>query len=350
MEKMITIVHGSNLYGTNTPSSDLDIKGVYIPSAEDILLGKIQKSKSFHTKKDNRSGLQERNNASDLDQEFYSLCKYISLFQEGQTVALEIMFSTPLLERGKHYNEEWFYLWQNRDKLMSKKADCFLGYAYKQASKYGIKGSRVAAIRNVVEVLTSIGNHNNQWHDKLEKHHLVLEVLIRDVEHSSIEVINNNGKEIKHLEVCGRKAPYTIKIVEAYKIYKKILDEYGQRALQAENNDNVDWKALSHAVRVGTQSIEYLSTGFVTFPRPDRQHLLDIKQGNVVYQEVAEEIEQLLEQVKEAAEKSELPDKPNYEWCEEYLKNSYRAKIFKEYEQEFREEFPDLWVDSKSVS
>ena len=334
MNKLITITHGSYLYGTNTPSSDLDIKGVYIPSAKDILLGRIQKSRSFHTKEDNRSGLQERNGASDRDEEFYSLCKYMSLFQEGQTVSLEIMFATPLLKRGIDYNDNWFFLWNNREKMMSRKADAFLGYAMKQASKYGIKGSRVAAIRKIVEILENIGD-NEKWHEKLEEHHSLLELFTKGMEHSSIEVIENNGKAIKHLEVCGRKAPFTIKIIEAYKIYKKVLDEYGKRALQAEKQEGIDWKALSHAVRVGTQSIEYLSTGFVTFPRPDRQHLLDIKMGNIVYQEVAEEIEQLLEQVKEAANNSILPPEPNYEWCENYLINTYKNKIIKEYDKEF---------------
>lgn len=330
MYKLITITHGSHLYGTNTINSDLDIKGVYVPSADDILLGQIQKSKSFHTKPSNPCGFSEKNSASDIDSEFYSLDKYFSLFQEGQTVALEIMFSTPLLQEGFDYCNNWKYIWENREHLMSRKADAFLGYAYKQASKYGIKGSRVAAIRNICKVLESIAAQHG-WQSKLQEHHLILETFIKEVEHSSIEIINNNGTEIKHLDVCGRKAPYTIKIIEAYHIYKKILEEYGKRALQAESNEGIDWKALSHAVRVGTQSIEYLDTGFVTFPRPDRQHLLDIKQGKVVYQEVAEEIENLLEQVTEASERSKLPEEPDYTWCKKFLLETYSERVCDKY-------------------
>jgi len=328
MNKMITTVHGSRLYGTNTPNSDTDIRGVYIPSAKDILLGKVQKSKSFHTKPSNPCGLTEKNSSSDRDEEFYSLCKYFSLFQEGQTVALEIMFSTPLLQDGFDYCGQWKFIWNNKEKLMSKKADAFLGYAYKQASKYGIKGSRVSAIRSIVILLESKGNEHG-WHSKIGEYEHLWEIFAKNEEYASIVEIMpyNQTVPIKHLEVCGRKVPYTIKIIEAYSVYKKVLEEYGKRALQAEKQEGIDWKALSHAVRVGTQSIEYLSTGFITFPRPDRQHLLDIKQGNVVYQEVAEEIEQLLEQVKEAAKNSILPDKPDYEWCENYLIEIYGNKV-----------------------
>lgn len=326
IDKIITIVHGSHLYGTNTPSSDLDIKGVYIPNAKDILLQKIKKSINSNTKSPDPLGITPKNSINDVDTEYYSLDKYISLFQEGQTVALEIMFATPLQKPGIDYTAEWLYLWNNHEHLISKKADAFLGYAYKQASKYGIKGSRVAAIKNICEVLESI-IANGKGGDKLSQHHIFIETFIKEIEFSSIDIINNNGKEISHLNVCGRKAPYTITVNEAHKIYKKILEEYGQRALQAEKQEGVDWKALSHAVRVGTQSIEYLETGFVTFPRPDKQHLLDIKQGKLYYQNVAEEIESLLERVKEAAENSKLPIEPDYEWCEKCLLEVYRKKI-----------------------
>ncbi|CAL1777454.1 nucleotidyltransferase [Acinetobacter phage vB_AbaM_Konradin-v2] len=32
-------VFGSKLYGTSTPSSDLDIKGIFIPDAKSIIMG-----------------------------------------------------------------------------------------------------------------------------------------------------------------------------------------------------------------------------------------------------------------------------------------------------------------------
>jgi hypothetical protein len=97
--------------------------------------------------------------------------------------------------------------------------------------------------------------------------------------------------------------------------------------VQAEANEGVDWKALSHAIRVGTQSLEYLRTGFVTFPRPDAAHLLEIKLGNLPFAQVGEEIEGLLEEVEEAAQSSSLPDKPDAAWCEQFVFDAYRAEI-----------------------
>ena len=36
-------LYGSNLYGTALPTSDTDYRGIFIPSMEDLLLGKAEK-------------------------------------------------------------------------------------------------------------------------------------------------------------------------------------------------------------------------------------------------------------------------------------------------------------------
>jgi predicted nucleotidyltransferase len=71
MNFLIKLKFGSHLYGTNTPSSDLDIKGIYLPKAKDILLQRIAPVCSFSRPKDHG----EKNSADDVDQEFYSPSK-----------------------------------------------------------------------------------------------------------------------------------------------------------------------------------------------------------------------------------------------------------------------------------
>lgn len=50
--------------------------------------------------------------------------------------------------------------------------------------------------------------------------------------------------------------PFTGSIKSAREIAQRLVNEYGQRALQAERNEGIDWKALSHAVRVGREALE----------------------------------------------------------------------------------------------
>jgi predicted nucleotidyltransferase len=38
VRQIVRVQHGSHLYGTNTPSSDMDYKGVHIPNGRAIIL------------------------------------------------------------------------------------------------------------------------------------------------------------------------------------------------------------------------------------------------------------------------------------------------------------------------
>jgi hypothetical protein len=269
-----------------------------------------------------------RNTADDIDTEIYSLDKFIALFTEGQTVAVDMMFATPILEAGRDYSPVWAELWKNRARMMSKQTAAFLGYCRKQCAKYGAKGSRVAAARDTASLLAQLTEaHGTQ--SKLGDHAAIIEAFAAATEHAEVldVELTTQGKVIRHLSVCQKKAPFTVTLKEAHAIYKRLFDEYGERARQAEANEGIDWKALSHAVRVGTQSVEFLTEGFVTFPRPDAAHLLKIKRGDLPYAVVAAEIEALLAEVEEAAARSPLPEKPDLEWCDDFITSVYGEEV-----------------------
>jgi hypothetical protein len=98
-----------------------------------------------------------------------------------------------------------------------------------------------------------------------------------------------------------------------------------QKAAQA--NEGVDWKAMSHAVRVGHQSLELLRRGRITFPRPEAEHLVEIKTGKLPYAQVAEEIEYLIERIKEVEKVSLLPAEPDLKWMEQKVLEAYEMQV-----------------------
>ena len=76
------------------------------------------------------------------DFESYSLDKFLKLFCEGQTVAVDMLFATPLLKHDfmregidNEFADEWLAIWDNRYRLMSRQCAPFLGYCKKQANK-----------------------------------------------------------------------------------------------------------------------------------------------------------------------------------------------------------------------
>lgn len=319
MKTIVRIKFGSHLYGTETPASDLDYKSVFIPDRRDILLQRTKSLISSHRPK--AEG--EKNYAGEIDEEAYSLQRYLELAAEGQTVALDMLF-VPYLAIIGHTTEIWSEIQYNRHRLITKKSAAFLGYCRQQANKYGIKGSRVAAVRNALELLSEmIATSGAQ--SKLEQLSTEIEILCSHNEHMSVldiegaKDITGFRRTVRHWEVCNRKMPYTQTVKAAHEVMRRLYEEYGHRARQAETNQGVDWKALSHAVRVGRQAIELLLTGKVTFPRPERKHLLEIKTGQLEYKSVSEEIENLLIQVEGAAKMSTLPLSADHQWIEDFV-------------------------------
>lgn len=321
MRTIVRIKFGSHLYGTSTPASDLDYKAVYVPCARDILLQRVKGSIS--AKRPKAEG--EKNLAGEVDEERYSLQRYLGLAAEGQTVALDVLFA-PEWSMVSAPSPEWLEIIRNRHRLITKRSVAFIGYCRQQANKYGIKGSRVAASRRALALLND-GLERYGTVAKLEVMREQITAATSGAEHMALVDIEVPGRTVTHWDVCNRKMPFTSSIKTARDIMQKLVDEYGARALLAEKNEGMDWKALSHAVRVGRQAIELLETGHVTFPLPYADHILKIKKGELPYQPVAEEIENLLAKVEEAAARSALPPDADTAWIEDFVFDVYRREI-----------------------
>lgn len=330
MNKIIEIKFGSWLYGTSTPQSDLDFKGIYLPTAREIVLGSYKKTISTSRKKQDC----ERNTKDDIDRELFSLDRYLALLTEGQTVALDILFapefSATITNSPNPICEQ---IWLNKDKLLTRNVNSFYGYAKQQAARYGIKGSRMDALKRVVTMLEPL-----PLYDKLNLHIDKIETLVKECQElvslektALVEIIQiPNGDKatlMPHLHVNGRKCPFNATVKVALGIYSKILAEYGGRAQKAHLSGGKDWKALSHAVRVNGEAMELLTTGHITFPRPDRELLVKIKTEQVPYEEIAEMIEEGLVRLTEVHEKSHLRDAPDQEWVDNFIYDIYSSIV-----------------------
>ncbi len=145
-QRIVNILVGSHLYGTATPQSDRDYKGVFLPSKEAILLGRIAKSSSTSTSGDN-----VKNTADDVDTEFYSLHYFLQLACEGQTVALDMLHAPDnmIVES----SDIWRQIVRQRHRFYTKNLHSFVRYARRQASRYGVKGARLNAVKAVLNIL-----------------------------------------------------------------------------------------------------------------------------------------------------------------------------------------------------
>ena len=89
-----------------------------------------------------------------------------------------------------------------------------------------------------------------------------------------------------------------------------------------------DVKYAMHAVRLGVQGIEYLTTGTITLPipDPDRDRLLAVRAGEIPEAEALAWCEQVRDDLLNAVESSALPAKPDQGMLDDWLVGWHRSR------------------------
>lgn len=323
MKMIMETVFGSHLYGLETPTSDKDYKGIYLPHPREILLGTAKKSIDTSTGDKN-----SKNDVNDVDRQLYSLTKFISLACDGDTVALDMLHASD--DKLIANSEIWQYIRANRWRFYTTELTGLFGYVRKQAAKYGVKGSRLAALREVYDVLQKTDNShydenatslvNTKVSDIVDK--LPTNEFCRAILHYS-----EKGGMQNFYEVLGRKFQYTITVAEMKKSVYKLWDEYGERARQAEANNGIDWKALSHALRGGMQLIQIYKDGDIVYPLPDSAFLKLVKAGGVPFATVQEKLEEVMGEVERLAAISTYPKEVDREFWNDFIERVYRDHV-----------------------
>lgn len=301
---IIKMRFGSHLYGTVTEDSDLDYKGVFLPTKEQVLLGKIPKSYTENTK--GRTG--EKNTPQDIDVEIYSLHYFIELACQGQTVALDMLHAPR--EMLISTSPIWDRIVENRSRFYTKNLKAFIGYARHQAAKYGIKGSRLNAAREVISLLES-------WDDSIQ----LMEIWNELPSGEHIHFLDQRTpNDLRQYQVVGKVFQETVRVGYVLPILKKFNTEYGKRAEMAANNQGIDWKAISHAFRAAFQVRQLLTEGTITFPLKEAEFLRGVKNGKCDYLTVASpKLEELMDEVEELAKGSTLPERVDRKFWDHFL-------------------------------
>lgn len=307
---ILLCLHGSHLYGTNTPNSDKDYKGIYLASLEEIILGKDQETIIYNSK---GRGETRRNTKDDVDSQFKELRRFIRDALSGQIYALDLLFSPK--DMWLEHNPIWSDILKHREKLLSSNILPFVGYCNQQAGKYGLKGSRLA---EVIRFKDWLGKHFNsvkvgEVFDEFEQSDCVKLVKLKD----------KNDNEVSYIQVLEKKYQLNQKCGSLAHSLSLWINKYGARSIEAMENKGVDYKAISHAFRAVFQAKELLSTGQIEMPLREADFLKKIKQGEFTYPDLQEKLEVLMGDLKTVT--SVLPAEPDTAFWEQKLISYYKA-------------------------
>lgn len=326
---------GSQAYGTNLPTSDTDIKGVYQQPNADILCFRYKEQMDV-TK----------------DEVYYEVKRFLELLSTANPNILELLYSPAdcILQTTPQFE----LIVKHRDKFLTKHcAKSFAGYAVGQIQK--AKGlnkkmnweqSRVTR-KTPLDFIYVNDKGKSMPIDKWLKREGLHEAYcgLAKIDHFGncyalyYDYISQYAQESNRpIEgygfkgICGEESnslrlssipkdldPLTIihyhidgytEHCKDYKSYQEWLENRNtQRYVDVQNhNQKIDGKNLMHCVRLIDTALEIAKEGTINVRRPNSDYLLKIRKGEFDLEYIINEAEIKIKQIDEAFQKSNLPN------------------------------------------
>lgn len=333
-------ISGSRAYGTDTPQSDTDIRGVFAVPQRDLF--------GF--------GYVEQVNDSTNDVVFYELRRFAELLAKNNPNMLELLCAPDDCVLNRHPLMDRL----TPDLFLSKLCrDTFAGYAISQIKK--ARGLNKKIMNPMAKERKSllhfcyvlVGQGSQPLVDWLEKRAradgpmvpeqcgLVSVAHARDtyalfydpsgtLGYRGIVQPGDDVTEVSLSSVPKGEEPIAYLYVnhdgysshcKDYRQYWEWVEKRNDARYQNTLNHgkNYDAKNMMHTFRLLDMAAEILSSGEVIVRRPNRAELLKIRSGAFEYDELIARAEQKVAEIDEIAQKSPLPDEPDVARIEEVI-------------------------------
>ncbi len=284
-------LQGSRLFGTYRPDSDYDLRGVFLPPLIDLIDSRQKDALSFVE--------------GESEITLWSFPFWLRLLANGDTNAIDLYFA---------YTHPQGVLFETSEmtkfrelcvprELMARDLKGMRGFVKSQAVKYGTKGHHYHIGKVVLQAAREFDLKNPKakvgqfWQDFLGS--LQGRELLRDFSSEVLLIKNPDHKDA--LKVLDKAFNLEAPLSMLLNSLGPIVAAYGKRS-QAAGIQGADWKALSHSLRVLDEIIELHQTGQLMFPLTQAELCKQVKQGQILFEEVM----QLLNKREQDAEQAEL--------------------------------------------
>lgn len=284
---------GSHAYGTNTATSDLDVRGVCIPPKA-YFLGYLHRF-------DQHTSLQP------VDCTTFGIIKFITLAVDCNPNILELLFVDPvdILLHTKYSDQ----LLEHRDLFISKKAKhTFSGYAHAQLK-------RIKTHRNWL--LNPPTHKPTREEFGLSQTHAISKEIAGAFEATKTQGININLPE-EVLQLFLNEKSYQAALAE-FNQYNEWKTNRNPSRAQLELKHGYDTKHGMHLIRLLRMCREILQGQSVIVKRPDADELLAIRHGQKTYDELIQEAETLDTECERLYLSSNIPHTPPKEKIDSFI-------------------------------
>lgn len=301
--KILVVKVGSHMYGTNTPESDEDFVGIFMPSEEYVYGFKRmdEVDMSVHDKDENG-----RNTKEAIDIKYYEFRKFVKLAMENNPNIIEILFAPK--ENIIYVNEIGQRLLDMAERFpFQGLKQKFLGYAFSQKHKMIIKKDNYFDLIKAKDFL------------KRFEPSLALFEVAEEMDKSLFKRRENGitGK-LDFYNVGDINLQPSVSIKNSIAMLDDRLAKVGNRE-DLYLKHAYDTKFAMHLVRLMIEGKMLLEKGVLTFPFEEetRNSLLEIRKGHFSVEFImglAEELERKIGEIK-----SPLPEKPRYDEIENFV-------------------------------
>ena len=335
---ILRVVAGSHAYGTNIPTSDWDERGIFVDDISRIILP-FDKVEQVQLTRD--------------DIVLYELSKYMPLLLSQNPNVIELIWTDPSDVIQK--NSLGDLLLDNRHSFLSKQVkDSYVGYAQSQLKR--IKGHN-KWINNPQseqepeqkDFMSVVWNYTNikEFNKKVPLDGFVaIELGDNNFSLWSIDKLNINKKswidkrgninailrkDFEQFNPNNLPPDMIIKFNKSlfesqhtnWKMYWSWKKNRNEKRSALEESFGYDVKHAMHLIRLLRSGLDILENGIVPVKRPDKDYLMDIRNGKYTYDEIVLESEKLTKKVEEISKKSSLPSEPNYDLAKSIMLEIY---------------------------
>ena len=334
---------GSHLYGTNTPSSDIDERGVFIPD-EKFFYGFLNRVEQY----------EDKNN----DITYFEIRKFMSLAMDNNPSLIELLFIPK--DKWLQNSVDWLQIYNNRNLFVSKKAKyTFSGYAHSQFNKIKLHRNWLLNPPQKKPTREDFGlspHKSDLSKDQIGAFNVLVSLKLENIKdfHPLKEQLDEIQETYTFKDLCKQFTKVDkdslqtiipisdqfVDILQKENAYSQAERHYNQYENWKKNRNPVrakleekygyDAKFAMHLVRLISECEELLTNGEITFPRPDAEFLLEIRNGLYTYDELSNFLESYEEKFNELYEKSSLPYSPDKvkidELCRKIVKRFLRLK------------------------
>lgn len=344
MTLLFRAIVGSQAYGTATPTSDVDYKGIYSQPIKDLI--------SFNYKEQIELG---------KDETHYEVRRFLQLVQSANPTVLELLYSPTdcILTNSKQYG----ILARERDKFLTKQCvNSFGGYAIAQIKKataldkkmnweakrvqrktvldfcYVYENGKTLPLVKYLKReglvqencglvrLDHISNSFALYYD-YSKQYDNARGRMADLGYSGI--VGEDSNEVRVSSVAKDAAPLCLlnwnkdgwsRHCRDYHQYQEWLKERNeQRYVDNQHGQKVDGKNLMHCRRLLDVALEIATEKTINVRRPNAESLLKIRRGEVPLLELIAQAEEDIKGLNDLYASSGLPDTVDKEFVNDLL-------------------------------